>query len=275
MRSCCRRARAEHEDVDVDRARAVAPGGPGATQLALEPLDGIEQLERTERGAHAQARVQEARLIEHLADRIGVVGGGAREHLHSRRRAAHRPRPADARGARRRSSPSRAARARPRRPSGHGGPAQARVVSRPASVTFSPIACANGTSPESGRSSTVKSAIRPSSSKRSRSMPSSSRPATLARKTSACVSPQGELVGVAEVLERLPRRVRAAVSRSRGPRTGGRSRGCGRRCRARAAPTPPPRPCSRPPPGSRLRCSSPSARSARRARACARHLATS
>ena len=58
------------------------PAG-AAPELALEPLDGVEQLQRLERGADAQAGVQEARLVEHLADGVGVVGRGAGQHLHA------------------------------------------------------------------------------------------------------------------------------------------------------------------------------------------------
>ncbi len=66
------------------------------------------------------------------------------------------------------------------------GHAHTRVVCSPAAANFSPTACANGTSPDIGRIITVKSAIRPRSSSRSRSIPSISRPLIAARKTSAC-----------------------------------------------------------------------------------------
>ena len=67
------------------RSRAGRGGRPAAdaAELALEALDRVEQLQRLERGLHAQAGVQEARLVGHLADGVGVVGGGAREHRHA------------------------------------------------------------------------------------------------------------------------------------------------------------------------------------------------
>ncbi len=65
---------AQQQDVDVDRARAVAQGALAAPELPLEPLDGIQQRERLERCLHAHAGVQEGRLVDDLADGIGVVG---------------------------------------------------------------------------------------------------------------------------------------------------------------------------------------------------------
>ena len=61
-------------------------GRRGAAELALEPLHRVEQLERLERRRDARAGVQEARLVGQLADGVGVVGRGAREHAHARAR---------------------------------------------------------------------------------------------------------------------------------------------------------------------------------------------
>src|ERR1700726_1712080 len=63
----------EQQNVDVDRPRAMAPGAGSPSQLALQALDRVEYLQRRQLGLDAQARVQEARLVEHLPDRIGVV----------------------------------------------------------------------------------------------------------------------------------------------------------------------------------------------------------
>ena len=76
---------AEQQDVDVDRARPVARPAGRAAELALQALDGVEQLQRLQRGAHAQAGVEEAGLVGHLADGVGVVHRGGRAHLHARR----------------------------------------------------------------------------------------------------------------------------------------------------------------------------------------------
>ena len=144
---------------------------PPRAELALERLDRVEQLRAARARSHPQARVEEARLVEHLADRVGVVGRGAARTSTPTRGSAST---AACRSARRsptfEPSPSSPIRARAR------CARSARVVAAPPPATFSPIACANGSSPEIGRSITVKSAIRPSSSKRSRSMPSISRP---------------------------------------------------------------------------------------------------
>ena len=59
----------------------MARAGGGAAEIALEPLDRVQQLERHELGAHEQAGVEETRLVEHLADRIGVVRGRRSLHL--------------------------------------------------------------------------------------------------------------------------------------------------------------------------------------------------
>src|SRR4051794_25320583 len=72
---------AEQQDVDVDGPRAVPRPPRLAAEIALDGLAGVQQLLGAERGLDAQARVQEARLVEDLADRVGVVGRRAREHL--------------------------------------------------------------------------------------------------------------------------------------------------------------------------------------------------
>ena len=164
-----------------------------AAELELEALDRVEQLERLERRLDEHAGVQEARLLEHLADRIGVVGRGAGGHRHPRGGQG-----VDGRlqlGAAIAEVRAESEQARVHR----------RVVSRPAAATLSPMAWANGTSADSGRSMTVKSAIRPWASMRSRSMPSISLPATDARKISPGHAVGLELVGVAEVGEHLQR----------------------------------------------------------------------
>ena len=159
-------------------------------------------------GLDEQARVQEARLVEHLADRVGVVGARAREHPHARAGQRVDGAPAGSRAGhrlRRRPDVRAEARAGPCERVGRAAlGAHARVVESPAAWTFSPIACANGSSPEIGRSITVKSAISPCSSRRSRSRPSISRP-SIAGPEDQRVQPAGrlELVGVAEVLERV------------------------------------------------------------------------
>ncbi len=67
-------------------ARGPWRGPPGARpSRPLEVFDGVEQLERRERRVDAHAAVQEAGLVEELADRIGVIDGGAGEELEARR----------------------------------------------------------------------------------------------------------------------------------------------------------------------------------------------
>ena len=74
----------EQQDVDVDRARAVADAVRISPELPLEGLDDIEQLQRLEAGAHPQAGIEERRLVCDLADGLGVIERGAREHLDAR-----------------------------------------------------------------------------------------------------------------------------------------------------------------------------------------------
>ncbi len=64
--------------------------GPWRGPPALRPssrssdLDGVEQIQRLQRGAHAQAGVQEAWLVGQLPHGIGVVHRRGRQHLHAR-----------------------------------------------------------------------------------------------------------------------------------------------------------------------------------------------
>ena len=67
---------AQQEHVDVDRARPVADVALTrlrAAHLALDRLAGVEQRLGLELGVDPQAGVEEARLVEDLADRVGVV----------------------------------------------------------------------------------------------------------------------------------------------------------------------------------------------------------
>ena len=74
---------AEQQEVDVDRARAVATPPEVAAELALDRLARVEQRLGLERGLDPQAGVEERRLVEHEADRIGVVGRGGRRAPHA------------------------------------------------------------------------------------------------------------------------------------------------------------------------------------------------
>src|SRR3954453_19286758 len=72
---------AEQQDVHVDGPRAMPRAARLAPEVALDGLAGVQQLLGAERGLDAQARVQEARLVEDLADRVSVVGRRARGPL--------------------------------------------------------------------------------------------------------------------------------------------------------------------------------------------------
>ena len=72
---------AEQQQVDVERARAVAGGVEGAAALGLDPLAEVEQLLGLELGADADRGVEEVGLVEDLADRLGLVGRGDRLDL--------------------------------------------------------------------------------------------------------------------------------------------------------------------------------------------------
>ena len=169
MRSCVSSSSpSSRMSMSIARGPWRTPAAP-RPELALEALDRVEQLERLERGLHAHARVQEARLVEHLADRVGVVGRGAREHRHAGAGQRVDGAPAGARGARRRCEPSPSSPTRCRvgahraDATGRGdrqrrGSSAGRAGQRPSR----PSPARTGTRPESGRSITVKSAISPS-----------------------------------------------------------------------------------------------------------------
>src|SRR5436305_328637 len=72
---------AKQEQVDVERAGAVARGieGPAASHLDL--LAEVEQGFGLKRGADADRGVEEVGLVQHLADRFGLVGRGDRLDL--------------------------------------------------------------------------------------------------------------------------------------------------------------------------------------------------
>jgi len=67
---------AEEEDVEVEGARAVAGAGEEPTLLHLDRLAEVEQGLGVEVGADADGGVEEIGLVEHLADRLGFIGGG-------------------------------------------------------------------------------------------------------------------------------------------------------------------------------------------------------
>ncbi len=64
---------AEEKHVDVDRPRTVAWAGEHAAQLDLDGLAHVEERERLELGGDARRGVQEVRLVEDLADRLGLI----------------------------------------------------------------------------------------------------------------------------------------------------------------------------------------------------------
>ena len=93
---------AEQEQVDVERARAVAGGVERAAALGLDLLAEVEQRLGLEIGADPDRGVEEVGLVEDLADRLGLVGGGDRLDLDPALAAAPRSRPAGAPRGRRR-----------------------------------------------------------------------------------------------------------------------------------------------------------------------------
>src|SRR5579875_2373608 len=72
----------QQQDVDVDHARAVAGAAGGPADLSLDRLAGVEQFQRSVSGLDLEAGVEELRLIEDQADRLGVVGGGGAQDTH-------------------------------------------------------------------------------------------------------------------------------------------------------------------------------------------------
>ena len=88
--SCGRRSRvgavlelAEQQHVDVDRARAVARRRRARGRARARAPCRRRAAPRARARSRPQARVEERRLVEHLADRVGVVGRGGREHAHA------------------------------------------------------------------------------------------------------------------------------------------------------------------------------------------------
>jgi hypothetical protein len=73
---------AEEQDVDVDRPRAVAQAALHATELVLDGLARIQELERLEGRPDADAGVEEVVLVQDLADRVRVVRRGGRRDAH-------------------------------------------------------------------------------------------------------------------------------------------------------------------------------------------------
>ena len=104
---------AEQEQVDVERARAVAGGVELAAALGLDLLAEVEQRLRLEVGADADGGVEEVGLVEDLADRLGLVGGGDRLDLDPAPPRAARPRRAGGPRGRRRWSRGRGSRSAP------------------------------------------------------------------------------------------------------------------------------------------------------------------
>src|SRR5262249_6816552 len=72
---------AEQEQVDVERAGAVARGVERATTGSLDLLTEVEQRFGLQLGADADRGVEEVGLVEDLADRLGLISGGDRIDL--------------------------------------------------------------------------------------------------------------------------------------------------------------------------------------------------
>jgi hypothetical protein len=64
---------AEQQQVDVDRPGTVAWAAEGAPALSLDRLADVEQLLGIQCGADADGCVEEVRLVEDLADGLGLV----------------------------------------------------------------------------------------------------------------------------------------------------------------------------------------------------------
>ena len=230
--------------------RAVAHAAGLAAEPRLERLDGVEQRQRLERRLDEQAGVQEARLVEHLADGVGVVG--RRSWRAPRRRPRQRVdgAPAGARGARRRSSRGPAgprAGLAARRPSrsraGRREPRRLDLLAHRLRERQQPGDRAQhhgevGDQPVLVEAQQVEALDLPPVDRRPGRSARAARRAPRARRCSG--SPR-----------RSARRSRAAARRSRARRTGGRWRGCGRRCPRRAARAPRRCPRSRRPRGRR------------------------
>jgi hypothetical protein len=75
----------EQEQVDVDQPRTVADTVAGAAEVALERLAGLQQRGRLKRRLDCKAGVEEGRLVEDLADRVGVVDAGGCQYPNAAR----------------------------------------------------------------------------------------------------------------------------------------------------------------------------------------------
>lgn len=64
---------AKEQQVDVKGARAVARAVEGPAALRLDRLAQVEERLRLQARAYADGRVEEVRLVENLADRLGLV----------------------------------------------------------------------------------------------------------------------------------------------------------------------------------------------------------
>jgi hypothetical protein len=74
---------AEEQQVDVDRPGPVAGAAEGAAVLGFDLLADGEELIRFERGPDSDGGVEEVRLVENLAHRLGLVQRGDRLDLNA------------------------------------------------------------------------------------------------------------------------------------------------------------------------------------------------
>ena len=102
---------AQQQQVDVDHPRSVAQPAGRPADLALDRLAGVEQRLGIELGLDLHAGVEEVRLVEHQADRLGLVDRRASDARSRRGAAARPPRPRRLARDHRRSSPARESRA--------------------------------------------------------------------------------------------------------------------------------------------------------------------
>ena len=109
-------ARTQNETSPSSSTSTSIGRGPWRTPPALPPQLPLDRLARVEQRLGLQRRldphdrVEELRLVEHLADRLGVVDRRRRQHPHADAPAARRPRPGGAPAGRRRSSRARGGR---------------------------------------------------------------------------------------------------------------------------------------------------------------------
>jgi hypothetical protein len=73
---------AEQEQVDVERARAVAGGVEDPAALSLDLLAKVEQRFGLQLGSNPDRGIEEVGLVEHLSHRLGLIGGGDGLHIH-------------------------------------------------------------------------------------------------------------------------------------------------------------------------------------------------